>query len=46
MLNKADQKLIQENEQLKQQLEQFKSAVNELQLLNEIAIASGYSAKC
>ena len=44
MLNKADQKLIQENEQLKQQLEQFKSAVNELQLLNEIAIAAGNSA--
>ena len=44
MLNKADQKLIQENEELKQQLEQFKSAVNELQLLNEIAIAAGNSA--
>ena len=43
MLNKADQKLIQENEELKQKLEQYKSAVNELQLLNEIAIASGYS---
>ena len=44
MLSKADEKLIQENEQLKQQLEQFKSAVNELQLLNEIAIAAGNSA--
>ncbi len=43
MLSKADQKLIQENEELKQKLEQYKSAVNELQLLNEIAIASGYS---
>ncbi len=43
MLSKADEKLIQENEQLKQQLEQFKSAVNELQLLNEIAIAAGNS---
>ena len=44
MLSKADQKLIQENEELKQKLEQYKSAVNELQLLNEIAIASGNSA--
>ena len=43
MLSKANQKLIQENEELKQKLEQFKSAVNELQLLNEIAIASGHS---
>ena len=43
MLNKADQKLIQENEELKQKLEQYESAVNELQLLNEIAIASGNS---
>jgi signal transduction histidine kinase/DNA-binding response OmpR family regulator len=43
MLSKADQKLIQENEELKKQLEQFKSAVNELQLLNEIAIAAGNS---
>lgn len=43
MLSKADQKLIQENEEFKQKLEQYKSAVNELQLLNEIAIASGYS---
>lgn len=43
MLSKVDQKLIQENEQLKQQLEQFKSAVDELQLLNEIAIAAGNS---
>jgi signal transduction histidine kinase/DNA-binding response OmpR family regulator len=43
MLSKADQKLIQENEELKQQLEQYKSAVNELQILNEIAIASGNS---
>ncbi|MDZ7626668.1 MAG: hypothetical protein U5J96_19745 [Ignavibacteriaceae bacterium] len=43
MLSKLDQKLIQENEELKQKLEQYKSAVNELQLLNEIAIASGYS---
>lgn len=43
MLSKADQKLIQGNEELKQKLEQYKSAVNELQLLNEIAIASGYS---
>ena len=44
MLSKADQKLIQENEELKQKLEQFKSAVNELQILNEIAIAAGNSA--
>lgn len=44
MLSKADQKLIQENEEPKQKLEQYKSAVNELQLLNEIAIASGNSA--
>lgn len=43
MLSKADQKLFRENEELKQKLEQYKSAVNELQLLNEIAIASGYS---
>jgi len=43
MLSKADQKLIQENEELKQKLEQYESAVNELQLLNEIAIASGNS---
>jgi signal transduction histidine kinase/DNA-binding response OmpR family regulator len=43
MLNKSDQKLIEENEQLKQQLEQYKSAVNELQILNEIAIAAGSS---
>ncbi|BDQ03384.1 ATP-binding protein [Ignavibacterium sp.] len=42
-MSKAEQKLIQENEELKQKLEQYKSAVNELQLLNEIAIASGYS---
>jgi signal transduction histidine kinase/DNA-binding response OmpR family regulator len=44
MLSKSDQKLIQENEELKQQLEQYKSAVNELQILNEIAIAAGNSA--
>ena len=43
MLSKADQKLIEENEQLRQQLEQYKSAVNELQILNEIAIAAGSS---
>jgi len=43
MLSKADQKLIQENEELKQKLEQYKSAVNELQILNEIAIAAGSS---
>lgn len=42
-MSKAEQKLIQENEELRQKLEQYKSAVNELQLLNEIAIASGYS---
>jgi signal transduction histidine kinase/DNA-binding response OmpR family regulator len=40
-VNKEEQKLLKENEELKQQLEQFKSAVNELQILNEIAIASG-----
>ncbi len=43
MLSKEEQKLIQENEQLKQQLQQYKSAVNELELLNEIAIAAGNS---
>jgi signal transduction histidine kinase/AraC-like DNA-binding protein len=43
VLSKADEKLIRENEKLKQQLEQFKSAVDELQLLNEIAIAAGNS---
>jgi signal transduction histidine kinase/DNA-binding response OmpR family regulator len=43
MLTKADQKLFQENEELKQQLEQFKSAVDELQILNEIALAAGNS---
>ena len=43
MLSKADQKLIQENEELKQKLEQYKSAVNELQVLNEIAVAAGNS---
>jgi signal transduction histidine kinase/DNA-binding response OmpR family regulator len=43
MSNKSDQKLIEENEQLKQQLEQYKSAVNELQILNEIAIAAASS---
>ena len=43
MLSKADEKLIQENEELKKRLEQFKSAVDELQLLNEIAIAAGNS---
>jgi signal transduction histidine kinase/DNA-binding response OmpR family regulator len=43
MASKVEQKLIQENEELKQQLEQYKSAVNELQLLNEIAIAAGNS---
>ena len=44
MLNKSDQKIIEENELLKQQLEQYKSAVNELQILNEIAVAVGNSA--
>ncbi len=43
MLSKTDQKLIQENEELKQKLEQYKSAVNELQVLNESALASGNS---
>jgi signal transduction histidine kinase/DNA-binding response OmpR family regulator len=43
MLNKSDQKIIEENEQLKLQLEHYKSAVNELQILNEIAIAAGNS---
>ena len=43
MLSKSDQRLVQDNEELRQKLEQYKSAVNELQLLNEIAIASGYS---
>ena len=43
MLNKADQKLLLENEGLKQKLEQYKSAVNELQVLNEIAVAAGNS---
>ena len=41
MLNKADQKLLLENEGLKQKLEQYKSAVNELQVLNEIAVVAG-----
>ncbi len=43
MTSKEEHKLIKENNELKQQLEKYKSAVNELQLLNEIAIASGYS---
>ena len=36
-------KLEKENLELKEQLEQYKSAVNELQILNEIAIAAGNS---
>lgn len=43
MLNKADQKLIRENEELKQKLEQYKWAVKELQLLNDIAVSAGNS---
>ncbi|MEJ5263411.1 MAG: ATP-binding protein [Ignavibacterium sp.] len=43
MLSKEEEKLIRENEELKQQLEQYKSAVYELQILNEIAIAAGNS---
>ncbi|MFN3872669.1 MAG: ATP-binding protein [Ignavibacterium sp.] len=43
MLRKADQKLIQENAELKQKLDEFKSAVNELQILNDIAVSAGSS---
>jgi signal transduction histidine kinase/DNA-binding response OmpR family regulator len=42
-VSKEDQKLIRENEELKQKLEQYKSAVNELEVLNELAIAAGNS---
>uniref|UniRef100_A0A832G878 histidine kinase n=1 Tax=Ignavibacterium album TaxID=591197 RepID=A0A832G878_9BACT len=43
MLSKEEEKLIRENEELKQRLEQYKSAIYELQILNEIAIAAGNS---
>lgn len=43
MSNQADKKLIEESDELKQQLEQYKSAVDELQILNEIAVAAGNS---
>jgi len=43
VLSKEEEKLIRENEELKQRLEQYKSAIYELQILNEIAIAAGNS---
>mgnify|MGYP000515985735 CR=1 FL=1 len=43
MLSKADKKLIQENKELKQKLEEYRSAVNELQILNDIAVSAGSS---
>lgn len=43
MLNKTNQKLIKENAELKEKLEVFKSAVNELQILNDIAVSAGNS---
>jgi signal transduction histidine kinase/DNA-binding response OmpR family regulator len=44
MLNKKDQKFADENSELKKQLEKYRSALNELQLLNEIAVAAGNAA--